>query len=147
MPRLGRAAEPRDVHQRGEPGIVAPAQREQSLDDEGAIEPGERHHIGHRAERDEIEQGKEFGLLSLRGKEGARAQLAIERHHGHECQADGGEVLELGNVVEPVGIDHCDRRRKQFVGLMMVDDDHVEAESARFLERLVTGRAAIDGDQ
>ena len=27
MPGLGRAAEPRDVHQRGEPGMIAPAQR------------------------------------------------------------------------------------------------------------------------
>src|SRR5262249_39872439 len=31
MPRLGRAAEPRDIHQGGEPDIVAPAQRQQSL--------------------------------------------------------------------------------------------------------------------
>ncbi len=28
MPRLGRAAEPRDIHQGGEPGIVAPTQRQ-----------------------------------------------------------------------------------------------------------------------
>ena len=132
VPRLGRAAEPRDVHQGGQPGIVAPAHRQQALGDEGAIKALERHHIGHRAERDEIEEAEEVRLRALRRPEPAPAQLAVERNHGHEHEADGGEMAELREIVEPVGIDHRQRRGQPFVGLMMVDHDHVEAELARF---------------
>ena len=64
MPGLGRAAEPRDIHQGGEPGIVAPTQRQQPLGDEGAVEALERHHVGNRAERDQVEQAEEIGLAA-----------------------------------------------------------------------------------
>ncbi len=56
-------------------------------------------------------------------------------------------MAELGEIVEPVGIDHRERRRELLVGLMMVDHDDVEAELARFRERLVAGGAAIDRDE
>ena len=86
--------------------MVAPAQRDQPLGHEGAVEPVQRRHIGDGAERHQIEQAEEIGLGALGRPEAAPAQLAVDRHHGHEHQADGGEVAELREVVEAVGIDH-----------------------------------------
>src|SRR5439155_760250 len=71
----------------------------------------------------------------------------IERDHGHEHQADGGEMAELGKIVEPVRVDYGDRLRERLVGEVMVDDDHVEAELLGLRQRLVAGGAAVDGDQ
>ena len=147
MPRLRRAAEPRDVHQRGEPDMVAPAQRQQPLGDEGAVETRQRHHVGDRAERDEIERAEQIGLGPRHAPEAARAQLAVDGHDRHEHEADSGEMAEPGEIVEPVGIDHRERGRQHFVGEMMIDHDHIEAEPLRFGERLVAGGAAIDRDQ
>ena len=147
MPRFRRSADPRDVHQRGQPRTVAPAQRHQPLGHEGAVEPFERHHIGDGAERHQIEKAEEIRFRPLRGPEAARAQLAVDRDHGHEHEADGGEVAELREIVETVGIDHGQRRRKQFIGLMVVDHDDVEAELARLEHRFMARGAAIDGDQ
>jgi hypothetical protein len=56
VPRLGRTAQPRDVHQSGKAGIIAPPQRHQTLGDKSAVETGERHHIGDRSERDQVEE-------------------------------------------------------------------------------------------
>ena len=75
MPRLRRAAEPRHVHQRGEPDMLAPAHRDQALGDEGAVEPLERHHVGDGAERDQVEQVEQIGLRPLRASK-SRARAA-----------------------------------------------------------------------
>ena len=66
MPRLRRSAEPRDVHQRGEAEVLAPAHRQQPLGDEGAVEALERHHVGDGAERDQIEHAEKIGLRPRR---------------------------------------------------------------------------------
>ena len=94
MPRLGRAAEARDIHQGGEPGIVAAAQRQQTLGDESAVETLERHHVGDRSERHQIEEPEEVWFRPLRRPKSTRAQFAIDRDHGHEHEADGREVAE-----------------------------------------------------
>ena len=56
------------------------------------------------------------------------------------------EMAEAGEIVLPVGIDERERLRQALRRLMMIEHDHVEAEPARELERLVADRAAIDGD-
>ena len=55
MPRLGRPGEACDVHQRGEPRMLAPPHGDQPLGDEGAVEALQRHHVGDRAERRRVE--------------------------------------------------------------------------------------------
>ncbi len=54
---------------------------------------------------------------------------------------------ELGEVIEPVRIDHRERGRQLLVGLVVVDDDHFESESAGLRQRLVAGGAAVDRDE
>ena len=56
MPGFGRAGQPRHIHQADMPGALAPAQRDQTLGDEGAVEPDQRHHVGDGAERDVVEE-------------------------------------------------------------------------------------------
>ena len=147
VPGLRRTAEPRDIHQGRQPRPIAATQRQQTLGDEGAVEALQRHHVGHRAERDQIEEAEEIGLVPLCRPEPARAQLAVERNHRHEHEADSREVAETGQIVEPVRIDHRERGGKALVGLVMVDHDDVETEAARFEQRLVAGGPAIDRDQ
>src|SRR5215217_6788253 len=79
--------------------------------------------------------------------EAAPPQFAVHRDDCHEYEAAGGEMIELREVILPVRIDQSIDRRKQLVGLMMVDRDHVEAELLGFYERRDAGRAAVDCDQ
>ena len=62
MPRLGRPRQPRGVHQRGQADLIAAAQRDHALGDEGAVEAGERHHVGDGAERDQMQQRQQVRL-------------------------------------------------------------------------------------
>src|SRR5262249_57294330 len=66
---------------------------------------------------------------------------------GDKDQADGGEVTELGEIVETVRIDDRHRGRQLLVGLMVVDDDDVKTHALGLGERLDAGGAAIDGNQ
>ena len=56
-------------------------------------------------------------------------------------------MAEAGEIVGAVRIDDGPRRRQFLVGLVMVDDDRLEAERLGLRERAVAGDAAIDGDQ
>ena len=132
MPRLGRTGEPRHIHQADMAGALAPAQRDQALGDESAVEPDQRHHVGDGAERHIVEERQQIGLGPLRGPKAARAQHPVDRHHGHEDEPDRGEMAEAGQIVAPVRIDDGDRRRQHLVGLMVIDDDDIDAERARF---------------
>ena len=86
--RLGRPRQPRHVHQRGEPGAVAAAQRQESLGDEGAVKTLERHDVGDRAERDQIEQVDQ-ARLRAGVEEAPTAQRAHCRHRGKERDRRG----------------------------------------------------------
>ena len=147
MPGFRRRRQPRHIHQAHRPRPLAPAQRDQTLGDEGAVEPDQRHDIGDGAERDVVEETEQIGLRPLARQKPRCAQNAIDRDDGHEGQPDGGEMAESGEVVAPVRIDDGDSRRQDLVGLMVIDDDDVDAELLGFVQRLDAGGAAIDADQ
>src|SRR5208283_4440370 len=96
-------------------------------------------------ERDEIERGDE-----VRGPspipEPRLAQGPAQRDERHIDDAGGRQMAETGKIVLSVGIDERERPRQALRGLMMIEHDHVEAEPAGELKRLVADRAAIDGD-
>ncbi len=101
---------------------------------EAAVVGIELHHIGHRAQRHEIEQGVEPRLI--RGREDASlAQLAAQREKHIEHHADTGEVLALEAARGLVGVHddvrvgqrhHIVHERRQVV----VGDEHVHALGA-----------------
>ena len=106
------------------------------LGDERAVEPNKRHHVGDSAERHVVDEREQVGLGTGLGPEAAGAQHAVHRHHGHEGEPNGGEMPEAGEIVAPVRIDDGDRGRQHFVGLMVVDHDHVDAERLGLRQRL-----------
>ena len=70
-----------DAGQRREPGILLLADRQQALDDEGAIDAGQRHDVADRRQRDEIEIAEQIG----RRRAGpASAQLPDRLHQRQE---------------------------------------------------------------
>ncbi len=71
MPGFRRSGQPRHVHQADMPRTLAPAQRDQPLGDEGAVEADQRHHVGDGAERDIVEKRQQVGLRPLRGPKAA----------------------------------------------------------------------------
>ena len=102
--------------------MLAPPHRDHAFRDEGAVEPLQRHHVGDRAERHEIEQGRADparGAASC--PEAALAQFAVDRNHRHEHEADGGEMAKLRQIVLPVRIDQRRHRRQLLIGLMVID--------------------------
>ena len=147
MPGLRRAVEPRHVHQRGVADMVAPPHRDQPLGDEGAVQADQRRDIRDGAERDVMQHAEQIGLGHLRVPEAALAQLAIDRDQRDQHEADGGEMAEAGEIVEPVRIDQRVDLRQLGAGLVMIDHDHGHAEPLRFGQRLDAGGAAIDGDE
>ena len=56
-------------------------------------------------------------------------------------------MAEAGQIVAPVGIDDGHGRRQHLVGLMVIDDDDVDAERARLCQWFDAGGAAIDRHQ
>ena len=74
--RRRRLVQPRRVVQRLETFVAAPAHHQQPLRDVGAVEAGERHHVGDGRQRDEVEFGHQIGLGGAGAVEAATAQLA-----------------------------------------------------------------------
>ncbi len=147
MPGFGRSGETRDIHQAHMPCPLAPAQRDQSLGDKGAVETDQRHHVGDGAERYIVEHSEQIGFRPIGGPKSAPAQHAVDRDHRHESEPDGGEMAEAGEIVAPVRIDDRDRGRQRLVGLMVINDDDIEPERFRLGERFDAGGAAIDADE
>ena len=104
------ARRPRNVHEGGQSGIVAPAQRKQALGNKGAVEPCERHHVGDGAECNQIEVAKQIGLGLAAFQYPRAAQLAIERDHGHEDEPDRGEMAEPRRSSSRLGLTTAARR-------------------------------------
>ena len=73
-------------------------------------------------------------------------QQPVDRDHGHEGDADGGERPETGEIVLPVGIDQGDSRRPFGAEFVVVDDDHVDGERRGLGQGVEAGRAAVNRD-
>ncbi len=92
-----------------------------------AVEPGERHDIADRAERDEIEPLQQIGLARAAPYQPACAQRAVDRDDQQKGDPDRGERAMRARLVEPVGLTTASARRQQRLGDMMIDDDRRRA--------------------
>ena len=120
----------------------------QSLRHEGAIEAVQGRDVGHRAQRDEVEQGEEVGLLAAL-EIAAGAQRTDERDGEQEGHAHRGKMpVRCGKVVlvEPVGVHQRGCARQFRRALVVVDHDHVDARIACHSQRLVRHGSAVDGN-
>ena len=78
MPRLRWTAKPRHVHQRSEPFVIPPAQRQEALTHVSAIQSLQRHHVGNRAKCNEIKMTKQIRLCTRGGPKTAPTQFTID---------------------------------------------------------------------
>ena len=138
----GRLADAGDIGQRGDAGIAAARQDLEPLRDQRAVDAGQRHHVADGPEGDQVEPRREVGLRAA-GVAAAVAQGAVDRDHQQEGDADRGELLVRGGVVEAVGIDDGVGRRQRRRRQMVVDDDHVEPRRGRLGESVEGDDAAI----
>ena len=97
----------------------------QALGDQAAVVGVEADDVGHRAQRDQVEQGVEPRLLGG-AERAARAQLGAQREQHVEDDADAGQVLareaaaRLVRIDDHVGVGQhdlaVDQRRQVVVG-------------------------------
>ena len=127
-----------DLHQRLQPGLAGRGERAQALAHQAAVLADERHAVGDRRERHEIEVGIGVGRV----RAGALQQGAGEHVRDARRAQLGARVATDGGV-------HDRRVRQPAVGprRMVVGDHDVEPGGARGGD-LVDGRdRAVDGDQ
>ena len=139
-----RPAQPRHVGERREPAIFPAIEGHQSLGHKSPVEPGERHHIADRAERDQVEPAQEVRLGTVGAVPAAGPEQTVDRDHRHVGDADGGQGAEAGEIVLAVGIDHGDRRRPLGAKLVMVDHHDIDAKRPGLGERFEAGGATVD---
>ena len=80
----------RHVEQRRDAGTRAPRHHLQALADQRAIDAGERHHVAHGGQRDQVEQADQVRLLA-RIEEALPAQRAHRRHRRQERDRGGAQ--------------------------------------------------------
>ena len=120
------------AHQRLQPGLLRARERAQAGDRERAVLVDERHDVGDRRERDEVE-------MPLR-------DLGVDAEERLAELVDDAGAAELRERI--VGRPRRDDRAvgQRLAGPVMVGDDHVEPARAR-LGDLGDGRdAAVDGE-
>ena len=130
-----RPADAPGVLKRGEARVAPPAHDDEALDDEGAIEADERHHVADRRQGDEVEPFEERRLVDA-----SRRVCAKQPADGDEGQEDDPRRAEMplpAGAVLPVGIDQRCHVRQRVVGLVVVEDDDVQTYRAGMGQRLV----------
>ena len=124
------------------PGLARARGDPQALGDQSPVEPGERHDVADRAERDQIQPAAQVRLRPAR-EMAARAQRTVERDHHEEGHPDRRELADRAHLVAPVGIDHGERGGQLRLGDVVVDHDDLLTARRGGGERLERGGAAI----
>ena len=138
LPRLGH------VQQRGDPRTRPARHHLQALADEGAVHPHQRHHVADRGQRDQVEQPHQV-RLTAGGEEAQPAQRAHSGDGGQERHAGGAQMGEARPVIQPVGIDRGQDRRRRPLRLVMVQHDDVGL-AGHHGQRLGCRGAAVDAN-
>ncbi len=103
-----------------------------------AVLAHQRHHVGHRGERHEVEQVQRE---MLRQSEARRKRA--DHHPGDPGTA---EHAQTGVVVLALGIHDCGGGRQLRTGKVVVGDDDPDAARFGLSHRLVRVDAAVAGD-
>ena len=137
----------RRLVQRPHPGgHVAFANAQQPLIDQAAVVRVQPHHVGHRAQGHQGQQGIELGL----GRGGVGPAFAQQRpqlqqhikHHAHPRQAFAGKA-----AAGLVGIDHGLGRGQLGTGQVVVGHQHLQAQALRLAHPGDAADAVVHGDQ
>ena len=124
--------DPRRAHELAQARLLGPRQRAQAGDREPTVLVHERHDVGHRRERDQVEVPGE----RLR----AHAEQRLP-----ELPDDAGPAELPERVVAAVGPD--DRARRELLpGAVVVGDDDLEPQLARVRDLFDRRHPAVDGE-
>ena len=93
---VDRLADARRARQRREPGVPLLADRQQALDDEGAVDAGQRHDVADRRQRDEVEHRRADRAARHRT---LGAQHPRRLHQRQEHDAGRAEMALPGKIV------------------------------------------------
>ena len=134
----------RHPEQRGHAGARPPRpDPPQPLLDENAVVPIEGDDVGHRAQRDEVE---ERGQIRRLAASRALAPPGTQRSEHVEHHPDSGEALARESVAGAVGIDDGVGRGQSRAGQMVIGDQDVDAELLRAGDPVHARDAVVDGD-
>ena len=97
----GRSGHPRRRRQRRDARPLAARHHGEALAHQRPVEAGERRHVRHGGERDEVEEGEEVRALGALG-----AHQAVDRDKQEEDHGGGAEVAEGAVLVLAVGVHH-----------------------------------------
>ena len=138
-----------DADQRTDAGTaLAPADARQALGDEDAVVVLQRHHVGHRAQRHQIQQAGQVGLIDAAFGEPARlAQPRAQGQHDVEDHPHAGRALGGEGIAGPVGIDDGVRRWQGLAGQVVVGDQHAHAQRPGRRHAVEAGDAVVHRDQ
>ena len=124
---------------------AAGADAAQASGDEHAIVRIERHEIGDRAERDEIEQRRKIGLGRSRVTP-ARAQARAQREQQAEHHANAGDGLARKRIAGKIRIHDRVRVGQRHARKVMIGDDDLHSARARSRDAGMASHAVVDGD-
>jgi hypothetical protein len=115
-------------HQRSQPGPHCPVDLRQPALHQAAVFAEQRHHIGHSAQRHQVEQ-RLFHRGDLVGRQPTYAALCCCPQHrlrqpiGH---ADAGQFGRVRRAIRAARVDHRQRRRQLAPHRVMVGHDHIQ---------------------
>src|SRR5271166_3793379 len=99
-----RTVQPGDIGQGAQSDAAASLHQSQSLDDKGAVEPGQRCDIRYRSQSDQVQAEQKVWRQSF-VPEAALAQFAVKRHQSDKDHARSAKRALPRYVVLAVGVD------------------------------------------
>ncbi len=141
MKAVDLAARESDFGQKGVEAraVMALGQLLQPTVRDDAILAHERHHVGERADRGDLDEVRQQGDAVPVGRR-------EERLHELQRHAHAGQDFFRIRTVGTLRVDHGERRRQRRVGLMMVGHDQIDAEFPRTVGCLGGANAAVHRD-
>ena len=126
------------AEQRTEPGPPRVGHEPQAMPHDDAVLAHKRYDVGHRGERDQVEQ--------VQREVFRQAEARCQRADHHPRDARAAEHAQPRLVVLALRIDHGGGGRKLRSGKVVVGDDDPDAARLRQPHRLVRVDAAVAGD-
>ena len=143
-----RLGDPGHVGQRPQAGVLPPRHHLEALGDQGAVDPGQRHHVADGSQRHQVQPLHEVGLGPAGGPRPIPAGLAqdpVEADHQQKGHPHRRQLAVRAGFVHAVGVDHGDGAGQPGLGLVVIDDDDVQAGRGGGLQGTVGAGAAIHG--
>ena len=113
--------------------------------DDDAVVVGERHHIGHGAQRRQVHERRQRRRRPVEAPQLAAVTAQRDQHIEHDAHT--GQVLVREGAAGLVGVDDGQRGRQRLGRQVVVGDDDRQAEAVGMFDTGDRGDAVVDGEQ